>query len=110
MSTTTAVAVGRKIAATWGNAVKADLDAIGTIQSGTASVVVTASTSGSATVTFPAAYASAPVVMATIRSGSGTTIGATVRTNALSTTQVTFLLRLAASATETVTVDWLAVG
>jgi len=114
MPTTPAVAVGRKTAAAWGNAVKADLDALGDQQVGSVTVTISAgASSGSATVTFSPMFASAPFVQATlVTSAIGVGFGADVIITALSATSMTVRVRLSGTVGSTINpvVHWLAIG
>lgn len=76
--------------------------------SGSATVVISASTFGTVTVPFGVTFPAAPRVGVTIVSGSGAVIRATVFVTAVTTTSCTIRVDLNASATVNVPVHWTA--
>lgn len=78
-------------------------------QAGTISVPIIGADNASATVEFPRPFALAPVVVCQIVAGAGSTSGATVRVlGAPSTIGFTLNVKLAAQATVTPIVHWIA--
>lgn len=112
MTTTPPVAVGDKVTAAWGNAVVADLTALGDLQSGAVSVTINSGTSfGTASVTFSPAFASSPTINTTIvTTVIGTGFLASTMVTALSATGFTVRLTLSSAVGSTITpsVQWQA--
>lgn len=89
-----------------------DILALGikTVQAGTYTATITASTSTSNTVTFPVPFTTTPrVFVAPPRTASGSAVGSFFQITALSSTSVTIRWGIGASTTTSCSVDWLAV-
>lgn len=89
-----------------------DLLALGLVsmQSGTYTATITASTSVSNTVTFPVPFTATPrVIVAPPRTGAGSAVGSFFQITALSATSVTIRWGIGASTTTSCSVDWVAV-
>lgn len=108
MAVPTRPAAGAPIDATWGQVIHDTVGAVD-VQSGVASVTLSAANSGSVAVTFPRPFASPPVVVANQAAGSTTLIGAAQNITA---TGFTALLYRKDEATTSLTaaVPWIAVG
>jgi hypothetical protein len=78
-------------------------------QTGTQSVTITAATSAFSTVTFATPFDVAPTVVAQVVTPGGAAIGSTVLITAVSATDFTLRVNLAAAATITLSVHWHAI-
>jgi allophanate hydrolase subunit 2 len=97
---------GDEITSSWGTSVA---DSLNGIQSGVASVPISASPQGTLTVTFPRAYSAAPVVALAQAANSGGYIVAVGVVTATSM-QITAATRAGQNATANITTMWIAIG
>lgn len=79
------------------------------LQSGITAWSISASTFVSITITFPTAFAATPSFVATIRNAASAAIGSTALVTAISSTSATVRISLAASATTSGDLHWIAV-